>query len=200
MAGPIDCRISPDRGQRAGHQQADRVVRAQPDRHRAAAATPARGRRVYPGFVQLAAFMSMNRERHIDAFRDYYHGLVDGDHEKASEPIAPLLRGVLRGRRPAGRVLPGDGASWCSRSYALPRGELRWRGRTIDPRRSAARRCSPSKASATTSARSARRWPRRTCASSCGPTCARTRAGRRRPLRRVQRRAGSSTSTRCCAT
>jgi poly(3-hydroxybutyrate) depolymerase len=37
------------------------------------------GRRVYPGFVQLYSFMSMNSERHKDAHRDYFNHLVEND-------------------------------------------------------------------------------------------------------------------------
>src|SRR6202040_2787539 len=40
-------------------------------------------RRVYPGFVQLAAFMSMNMERHVKAHRDLYENTVKGEFEKA---------------------------------------------------------------------------------------------------------------------
>ena len=40
-------------------------------------------RRVYPGFVQLAAFMSMNIERHVKAHQELYENLVNGEHEKA---------------------------------------------------------------------------------------------------------------------
>ena len=38
-------------------------------------------RRVYPGFLQLAGFMAMNMERHIDAHRKMFMDLVDGDGE-----------------------------------------------------------------------------------------------------------------------
>ena len=44
---------------------------------------PGAFRRVYPGFVQLAAFMSMNIERHVKAHRDLYDHLARGEHEKA---------------------------------------------------------------------------------------------------------------------
>ena len=37
MAGPIDTRLEPDQGQRAGEVAADRVVREEPDRHGAVA-------------------------------------------------------------------------------------------------------------------------------------------------------------------
>ena len=40
-------------------------------------------RRVYPGFLQLSAFMSMNPERHKKQFQDMFQHLVEGDVEKA---------------------------------------------------------------------------------------------------------------------
>ena len=38
---------------------------------------------VYPGFVQLAAFMSMNIDRHVKAHQDLYDHIVKGEIEKA---------------------------------------------------------------------------------------------------------------------
>ena len=43
-------------------------------------------RRVYPGFLQLAAFMNMNLGRHAKAFADLYKYLAEGEIAKA-EPI-----------------------------------------------------------------------------------------------------------------
>ena len=40
---------------------------------------PGFGRRVYPGFVQLFSFMSMNEDKHVDAHRRYFNDLVKGD-------------------------------------------------------------------------------------------------------------------------
>jgi poly(3-hydroxybutyrate) depolymerase len=40
-------------------------------------------RRVYPGFVQLYSFMSMNMERHQEAHRRYFGHLVAGDGDSA---------------------------------------------------------------------------------------------------------------------
>ncbi|MBN8647464.1 MAG: polyhydroxyalkanoate depolymerase [Caulobacterales bacterium] len=42
-------------------------------------------RRVYPGFVQLYSFMSLNKDRHIEAHKDYFNHLVDGDGDGASK-------------------------------------------------------------------------------------------------------------------
>ncbi|MBL1435800.1 MAG: polyhydroxyalkanoate depolymerase [Rhodobacteraceae bacterium] len=36
-------------------------------------------RKVYPGFLQLSGFMSMNMERHVDAHKDHFQNLIKGD-------------------------------------------------------------------------------------------------------------------------
>jgi len=82
MAGPIDCRVSPTAVNKLASSKPiewfeKNLISHVPLRHRGA------GRRVYPGFVQLSAFMSMNRERHVNAFRDYYQHVVDAEVEKA---------------------------------------------------------------------------------------------------------------------
>ncbi len=43
------------------------------------------GRRVYPGFLQLVAFMSMNMERHVDAHRKLYRHLAKGETAEADK-------------------------------------------------------------------------------------------------------------------
>lgn len=43
------------------------------------------GRRVYPGFIQLSAFMSMNMGRHMEQFRNLYQALADGDAGAAAK-------------------------------------------------------------------------------------------------------------------
>ena len=44
-------------------------------------------RRVYPGFVQLFSFMSMNAQRHKDAHRGYFDDLVKGDGDHAAKHL-----------------------------------------------------------------------------------------------------------------
>jgi len=58
--------------------------------HTAPAPYPGMGRRVYPGFVQLASFMSMNLEKHQEAHRRYLQQLMAGDGDSA-EPAPGLL-------------------------------------------------------------------------------------------------------------
>src|SRR6201996_797639 len=82
MAGPIDTRVNPTTVNALANQRTidwfERTLTASvPLRY------PGAFRRVYPGFVQLAAFMSMNVERHLKAHRDLYDNLANGEVEKA---------------------------------------------------------------------------------------------------------------------
>ena len=47
------------------------------------AAYPAAHRRVYPGFLQLGAFIAMNADRHMNAHLRMFRHLVEGDGESA---------------------------------------------------------------------------------------------------------------------
>jgi poly(3-hydroxybutyrate) depolymerase len=46
---------------------------------------PGAMREVYPGFLQLTGFMTMNLDRHIDAHRELYWHLVRGDGDSAEK-------------------------------------------------------------------------------------------------------------------
>lgn len=41
------------------------------------------GRAVYPGFIQLGGFMSMNLDKHVESHTDFYKHLVEGDGDSA---------------------------------------------------------------------------------------------------------------------
>ncbi|MBP0634672.1 polyhydroxyalkanoate depolymerase [Cupriavidus sp. AcVe19-6a] len=82
MAGPIDARVNPTRvNELATSQSIDWFERT------LIGIVPLRFaggmRRVYPGHVQLLAFMSMNLERHEQALRELYACRERGEHEKA---------------------------------------------------------------------------------------------------------------------
>ena len=78
MAGPIDTRINPTRVDELAMQhpiewfEANLISRV-PACHAGA------HRRVYPGFLQIAAFMSMNMERHLRAFARHFEQLAEDD-------------------------------------------------------------------------------------------------------------------------
>ena len=46
---------------------------------------PGMMRRVYPGFVQLSSFLSMNSDRHLNAHNEYFQHLVEGDGDNADK-------------------------------------------------------------------------------------------------------------------
>lgn len=78
MAGPIDTRVNPTKVNElaAGHPIewfARNLIGVVPWRYRGA------WRHVYPGFMQLAAFMTMNLERHVGAHFTHFRALVGGD-------------------------------------------------------------------------------------------------------------------------
>jgi polyhydroxyalkanoate depolymerase len=82
MAGPVDTRVNPTEVNRLATSKPmewfeRNLIASVPGRHGGA------GRRVYPGFVQLLAFMAMNLERHVKAHRDLYIHLANGEAEKA---------------------------------------------------------------------------------------------------------------------
>jgi poly(3-hydroxybutyrate) depolymerase len=83
MAGPVDVRINPTHVNELamGHPIEwfeKNLIASVSWRHSGA------GRRVYPGFLQLFAFMSMNMERHVKAQRELYDHLVAGEEAKAA--------------------------------------------------------------------------------------------------------------------
>jgi polyhydroxyalkanoate depolymerase len=87
MAGPIDTRINPSRVNALAMSRPiawfeNNLIARVPWRFAGA------GRRVYPGFVQLAAFMSMNIDRHRKAHLQLFEDLASGDLAKAQPTIA----------------------------------------------------------------------------------------------------------------
>jgi poly(3-hydroxybutyrate) depolymerase len=130
MAGPIDARVNPTRvNELAVKHPIDwferNLVTSVPLRY------PGALRLVYPGFLQLAAFMSMNIDRHWKAHNDLFDHLVNGEHEKA-QAIASFYDEYF-----AVMDLPAEFYLQTVRlvfqEHALPRGRLEWHGRRVDP-------------------------------------------------------------------
>jgi polyhydroxyalkanoate depolymerase len=131
MAGPIDCRVNPTKVNDLANSKPiewfeQRLIARVPFRHGGAF------RRVYPGFVQLAAFMSMNIERHVKAHRELYDSLVNGDHVKAKatkdfyDEYFAVLDLTAEFYLETVRLVFQD--------YALPRGTLTYQGELVEPR------------------------------------------------------------------
>ena len=84
MAGPVDTRINPTKVNELAHSKPlpwfeRNVITTVPLRY------PGALRRVYPGFLQVAGFVSMNLERHVRQHMSLYKHLVYGDEEAAAQ-------------------------------------------------------------------------------------------------------------------
>jgi len=131
MAGPIDTRVNPTKVDELAQSKSmawfeQNLIATVPQRYRGA------GRRVYPGFVQLAAFMSMNIDRHVKAHRDLYDDLVKGDLAKAqaTKDFYDEYFAVLD----LSAEFYLETVSLVFQEHALPRGTLEWRGCKVEPR------------------------------------------------------------------
>ena len=84
MGGPIDTRINPTAVNQLAQDRplswfADNVVMQVPWPQ------PGFMRTVYPGFLQLSGFMSMNLDRHMIAHKDFFFHLVKNDGDSADK-------------------------------------------------------------------------------------------------------------------
>ena len=131
MAGPIDTRVSPTKvnelamGKPISWFEQNLIARV-PLRY------PGAMRRVYPGFVQLTAFMSMNAERHMKAQVDLYQHLAKGEHEQAATIKAFYDEYFAVLDMAAEFYL--ETVQWVFQEHRLAKGELDWRGRRVDPK------------------------------------------------------------------
>lgn len=88
-------------------------------------------RRVYPGFLQLTGFMSLNLDRHISAHKDLYKHLVQGDGESAAAHKKFYDEYLSVADLPAEFYL--DSIEQVFQKHLLPRGEFVYKGKKIKP-------------------------------------------------------------------
>ena len=130
MAGPIDTRVNPTRVNALAKKRSigwfERTLTAS-----VPLGYPGAFRQVYPGFVQLLAFMSMNIERHVKAHRELYENLVNGEIEKAAiikafyDEYFAVLDLTAEFYLETVRLI--------FQEHALPLGKLQWRSQRVDP-------------------------------------------------------------------
>ena len=161
MAGPIDTRVNPTEVNRLATSRPiewfeRNLIGIVPWRYAGAL------RHVYPGFVQLAAFMSMNLDRHVKAQIDLFCHVANGDDEKAAAIRAFYDEYCAVMDLPAEFYL--QTVRTVFQEHALPLGKFEWRAGESIRARSDALHSSPSKVSATISVPSARRWLPKNCA------------------------------------
>ena len=129
MAGPVDCRVNPTEVNKLANSKPIEWFEKNLVSH---VPLPHAGfmRRVYPGFLQLTAFISMNPERHQQSFRDLYRHLVDGELEQAHTIRTFYDEYLAVNDLPAEFYL--ETVEKVFQTYDLPRGVLQYRGRTVN--------------------------------------------------------------------
>ena len=130
MAGPVDCRVNPTEVNKLATSKPiewfeKNLISRVPLPHKGYM------RRVYPGFVQLSAFLSMNLDRHKKSFRDMYQYRVEGDLEKDETLRAFYDEYLAVNDLPAEFYL--ETVEKVFQTYDLPMGKLQYRGRTVNP-------------------------------------------------------------------
>jgi len=130
MGGPIDTRVNPTvvntlAEQRGSEWFRRNVITKVPFPH------PGFMRDVYQGFLQLNGFVSMNLDRHIEAHKQLFLNLVRGDGDSAQkhkefydEYLAVMDLAAEFYLQTVDTVFV---------RHALPKGEMRHRGRRVDP-------------------------------------------------------------------
>jgi polyhydroxyalkanoate depolymerase len=131
MAGPIDTRINPGKVNELAQSQSiawfeHHLVDTVPLRY------PGARRKVYPGFVQLMAFMAMNLERHVKAHGDLYECLSKGDWKRADAIKAFYDEYLSVSDLPAEFYL--ETVRTVFQEHALPLGKMTWHGKKLDLR------------------------------------------------------------------
>ncbi|WP_309228566.1 polyhydroxyalkanoate depolymerase [Roseomonas sp. KE2513] len=130
MAGPVDTRISPTQVNELAQSKPiewfeRNLIDKVPMRYAGA------GREVYPGAVQLQAFMSMNLQRHVRAHRNQFANIVAGNTE------AQAAHRRFYDEYFAVMDLPAEyfiqTVKRIFQDHDLPRGELTYRGRPVRP-------------------------------------------------------------------
>jgi poly(3-hydroxybutyrate) depolymerase len=130
MACPIDTSVSPTEVNRLAMDRplswfADLVVMPVPPGH------PGSGRLVYPGFLQLAGFLSLNTERHLNQHTTLFWDLVEGKWEDA--------RAIREFYDEYFAVLDMDADYYLDtldrvfQRNLLAKGQLTWRGQPVQP-------------------------------------------------------------------
>ncbi len=132
MGGPIDPRVNPTAVNQLAEQRGTDWFR----RHvitKVPFPYPGFMRDVYPGFLQLHGFVSMNLDRHIEAHKQLFLHLVRGDGDSAAkhkefydEYLAVMDLAAEFYLQTVETVFV---------QHALPKGQMTHRGRLVDPGR-----------------------------------------------------------------
>jgi poly(3-hydroxybutyrate) depolymerase len=130
MGGPIDTRQAPTAVNTLATQRPyawfeRNVVATVPYLY------PGAGRQVYPGFLQLAGFMTMNLGNHLVSHFEMFKHLVQGDGESAE--ATKDFYGEYRAVCDMTAEFYLQTVDVVFQRHLLPKGELTHRGRRVDP-------------------------------------------------------------------
>jgi poly(3-hydroxybutyrate) depolymerase len=130
MGGPIDTREAPTAVNTVATQRPlawfeQNVIAIVP------ALYPGSGRRVYPGFLQLAGFMAMNLGNHLVSHWEMFKHLVQGDGDSADATMR--FYEEYRSVCDMTAEFYLQTIDTVFQRHALPKGEMLHRGRMVDP-------------------------------------------------------------------
>ena len=130
MGGPIDTREAPTEVNTVATQRPhswfeQNVIMTVPFLY------PGAGRKVYPGFLQLAGFMAMNLGNHLASHWGMFKHLVEGDDESADATKA--FYDEYRSVCDMTSEFYLQTIDVVFQEHALPRGKMKHRGRKVDP-------------------------------------------------------------------
>jgi poly(3-hydroxybutyrate) depolymerase len=130
MGGPIDTRINSNAVNKLAEDRGlewfrTHVITKVPFPH------PGFMRDVYPGFLQLHGFMSMNLDRHLEAHRNLFTHLIKGDGDSAQKHREFYDEYLAVMDLAAEFYLQTVDTVFIR--HALPKGEMTHRNRVIDP-------------------------------------------------------------------
>jgi poly(3-hydroxybutyrate) depolymerase len=131
MGGPIDTRVNPTAVNELAQQRGTEWFRGHVIT-KVPFPNPGFMRDVYPGFLQLNGFVSMNLDRHIEAHKQLYLNLVRGDGDSAQKHKAFYDEYLAVMDLAAEYYLQTVETVFVR--HALPKGEMTHRGRPIDLR------------------------------------------------------------------
>ncbi len=131
MGGPVDTRKAPTAVNTVATQRPlswfeHNVIATVPGLY------PGAGRRVYPGFMQLAGFMAMNLGDHLSSHWEMFKHLVAGDDENAD--VTRTFYDEYRSVCDMTAEFYLQTVDVVFQRHLLPKGKLTHRGRKVDPK------------------------------------------------------------------
>jgi poly(3-hydroxybutyrate) depolymerase len=130
MAGPVDTSVNPNEVNKLANKHPlewfkKNLIATVPARY------PGAGRKVYPGFLQASAFISMNLPRHIRAHVDLFGNIVRADAKKTAAKRNFYDEYFAVSDLPAEFYL--ETVQKVFQEYHLPRGIFEYRGTKVNP-------------------------------------------------------------------